>query len=332
MDQLCLFCRRPLVGVQDAEHIVPDAIGGWLKIHSVCGSAGESGCNHTLGHNVDRVVDSALLKTLRLEAGLLVPGGLPIGFVDDLIGDRIDLILDGSEDYRVRPRVYERDGKITIVASDAATLLKMARGFDKRVQRGGTAPIFGEPEPLGRGPVVAGFVADGEEGENAWELSRREAAKACIEYIALVAGNEVALRSEFDDLRTYALRGKGFINLDDVIKTGWAFGLGPDIWLPRMAMPLGIRESKDDVPSQADQLKSLLGPDGEILGPPAGRPHLTRIRHELRLWKGRGPGEFRLLLFGWLFVSVKLPDNLALPWDAMDARSFLPTRIESQRP
>jgi len=77
MTGICLFCRGPLEGVIRPEHIVPDAIGGWLTVYDVCNH-----CNHQLGREVDKVVSSLPMLALRREAGLVVPKGVRLEPVD----------------------------------------------------------------------------------------------------------------------------------------------------------------------------------------------------------------------------------------------------------
>src|SRR5687768_16118582 len=70
VSQPCLFCRTPLDDIAAAsslEHLVPEAIGGWLTTRLVCVA-----CNNRLGLEVDQFVNHPLLVYLRDEVGLTI--------------------------------------------------------------------------------------------------------------------------------------------------------------------------------------------------------------------------------------------------------------------
>src|SRR5215212_5624680 len=91
---VCLFCRGRLTGAERPEHIVPEAMGGWLTTYDVCDA-----CNHRFGGQVDSVASNDLFSVLREEAGL------PLGVAPDL--DPVD-----EEMRKFGPWRPDRDGKV----------------------------------------------------------------------------------------------------------------------------------------------------------------------------------------------------------------------------
>lgn len=56
----CIICRRNNVSLSD-EHVIPDSIGGYYHIHTVCKE-----CNSKLGDNVDvKLLNHTLIKLHR---------------------------------------------------------------------------------------------------------------------------------------------------------------------------------------------------------------------------------------------------------------------------
>ena len=112
--QPCLFCRKPLDGVAASpslEHLIPDAIGGWLTTRLVCVD-----CNSRLGREVDRFVNDPALLYLREEVGL------PIS--RDVIGEYYDEDWDMTLPARFSPR---KDG-----FDDVKKVIKDDKGFGFR--------------------------------------------------------------------------------------------------------------------------------------------------------------------------------------------------------
>lgn len=110
----CIICHRDNQMMSD-EHVIPDAIGGYLHINSIC-----KDCNSKLGANVDKLlIDNWLIKTARYKYHLKGHSGtVPHPLMGEGVmenGEKVRMEID--ENGRLAPHMipsaprYSEDGQ-----------------------------------------------------------------------------------------------------------------------------------------------------------------------------------------------------------------------------
>jgi hypothetical protein len=305
----CVFCRKSPAGSK--EHVIPDALGGWLTTRDLC-----KYCNNCFGAQVDcTVVDYSVVRPLRQEASLVTKV---------LAGEYYNPELDVNEPVLVTPDgriqlmqpVVRSGSSVYVRGRDAAHVEREAARLIRRYEQRGISVTSG-PITVD-GPRTEKF----EHHQNAGAIERfksglgREAAKVAVEYIAMIASPAVALRAELDPLRSHALHGGDNIQ----VKSG--FVGPPRFWLPRIRQMVTLAPSRP-LDWSASNTKSLAP---EELGPPPGVPHRTHLAHWVGVWRDRDGAHLSMELFSCFRATIALPSDFPLPWGRIDWRAFLPRR------
>ena len=133
----CIICRKDEQEMSD-EHVIPEAIGGYYHIYSVCKT-----CNSKLGDHIDKLLlNHWFIKASRYEKGLKgYSGKIP----NPLIGEgtlstgekvRVEQDDDGKMSIRLIPsKIASSDGrsfKIQVDAKDENTILQIQTKILKR--------------------------------------------------------------------------------------------------------------------------------------------------------------------------------------------------------
>jgi hypothetical protein len=315
--RVCLFCRQPLDGKIAPEHIIPESIGGWLTTYDICNP-----CNHRFGTTVDIFVNDPMFVELRREAGLKVGVSIRADAVDEELGDLGFWVIrpDGAVE---RPQdVYSDGNSVTIFGDDVADAMRKGEEINaKRVARGKPPWVFQEREAIDYG--VRRFITSptDEQVDRLNDLMVREASKIAIEFVSLLAGPSVALTPSLDVIRTFAVDGSGSI-------TGGCDYIESSLyWLPTTRRLQAIAMTAEDK-DKAQKLANLITPgDDDRWEPGPEIPRLTNIYHQMGVTQGPVGSWFVLVLFGWLRVMIRLPNDLSLPWGTYHRRGFLPKRI-----
>jgi len=97
----CIICRKQTTDFSD-EHVIPDSLGGYYHIHSVCGT-----CNSTFGNRVDgKLVNHKFAEFLRVCEGIQGKSGrIPNPFSGTHV-------FENNPEQKVQVRI-EDDGKMT---------------------------------------------------------------------------------------------------------------------------------------------------------------------------------------------------------------------------
>ena len=271
---ICLFCRGPLERVIRPEHIVPDAISGWLTVYDVCNH-----CNHQLGRDVDKVVSSLPMLALRREAGLVVPKGVRLEPVDGDIDVYGPWSLDKDGVVRRGRDVVVEGNSISVLGDTLEEAWQKGDQLNARRERRGEARIeFGEADQVEFGVRRYLYRPTKDELEAFNSLMLREAAKAAIEYISIVSNPAVALLPSLDAIRSCALSGA---RCDEL--AGGVDYIGPSLsWLPRVGAFDGVAVNAEERLALADLEHAIERDANEDWEPPASFPRPTQLFHELR--------------------------------------------------
>lgn len=117
---VCIICRENKDNLSD-EHVIPDAIGGYYHIYTVCKE-----CNSKLGQNIDsKLVKHPFTSFMRYKLGIKgKTGKIPNPFEGTHTLDnepdtnvRLDIDPDGNLVTRILPKVltsYDENGKLLI--------------------------------------------------------------------------------------------------------------------------------------------------------------------------------------------------------------------------
>src|SRR5579859_5502464 len=137
---LCVFCKRPFDTARPStrEHIVPDALGGWLTTDLVCRE-----CNSYFGDHVDNIVNEPLFLALRVEARLDSTNILSAVYLDDELGEVPGRLHPDGTMIETK-RVFERGGDLTILEETPERGREVARQIAQKRARRGRSIKFGE--------------------------------------------------------------------------------------------------------------------------------------------------------------------------------------------
>jgi len=194
----CIYCKRPNTE-PSAEHVIADSLGGCITLsaNDVC-----KACNNQFDQQIDRFVQGGLAPIL---AQLLIPGKRgqvtrwrPSELVD---GETRQLTVTATEVRAAEPRkLITQDGNSYEFRATSLDELEKAR-TEIAAKHPGQQVILEDVEerPLNLPEDRTDFLDFTAEAWGRW------AAKTVLNAICYVHGREVALRSEFDDLREYAL-------------------------------------------------------------------------------------------------------------------------------
>lgn len=311
MSNTCLFCRDQIESQKKGEHLIPDALGGWLKTEHVCRT-----CNSRFGSTVDIVVNDRLMILLRQEVGLPTPRALESEYFDHDLNISVPVRRQGNGHLeRVRP-VHQVGNTVYITAATPDLVELEANRLKQRLARKGKTITEGPITTEDRRVVTTRFTQDVAATTDFHSLLGREAAKIAVEYVAYISSPTEALRPELDLLRRHADQGTGIEGME-------VGPVGPhEIWLPRTRHLLRRRrEELDEAP-----WTKLPPPNFEMMSPP-GVPHLRSIRHWLTVWKDHHGARFIMVLFSTLRVMLPLPASLEIRWGRMDQRDFSRGRL-----
>jgi len=319
----CLFCTGPLTGLRSKEHLIPAAIGGELTTDRVCVE-----CNSVLGSTVDKFVDHPLFLALRSEVGLSVHRQPEWEFDDPVLGAKVRARRTADGFVELLSPVHSSEGRVVVRADTEEKMGEIARKVAARLEREGKSVEWRELEQ--HEPVwVRGHIPL-QDASGLTELLGREAAKIAIEYVARVAGPEMALVHELDGLREHARHGPEFAGIQVAY-----VGPRPPVRLPRLDE---VHVLGRDLPRQAklDQMIEELVPQ-----PPGGaKPDPSQVaawpgfEHRVELIRGAAGPRFQLTLFSCLVVAVPLPGSLAdlLPWGCFDSKDLRTGEVQRDHP
>jgi hypothetical protein len=213
-------------------------------------------------------------------------------------------------------RVLRRDHEVFITADTPEEAQKEAHKIANRARKKGQTVTFSEPYVRDPGPVPVSLTDDPNEPRLFTMLLVREASKMAIEYVAHVAGLDVALAASLDPVRECAIAGRDppSVMLDYIGE--------PSAWLPRTQRLFGFWMTDTGIPSieqrRASAAKCADG-SGEL---PAGVRRLTDMVHRLEVHRGSEAGVFSVILFGWIVAAVRLPAELPIRWGRFDSRDL----------
>lgn len=320
----CSFCKGSLGEDRTVEHLLPDALGGWLTTELLC-----TPCNSFFGHDVDKFVDHPLVLALRREVALPVHREPEWEFDDPVLGAkaRARRTTDGSVE--LLSPVHSSEGRVVVRSDSEEKTRQIARKVAARLEREGKSVEWRKIEQYE--PVWVRGNTPLQDASSLTEPFNREAAKIAIEYIARVAGPEMALVRELDGLREHARHGAKFAGIQVAY-----VGPRPFVRLPRFDEVFVLGSS--ELPSQ-DQLDEMIG---ESVPLPAAdtQPDLSQVpqwpgfEHRVELIRGGAGPRFQLTLFSCLVVAVPLPGSLAdlLPWGCLDSKELSTGEVRSDHP
>jgi hypothetical protein len=193
----CIYCKQPNTE-PSAEHVVADALGGCILLppRDCC-----KRCNGVFDQHIDRAVQGDLKPIL---AQLAVPGkrGTTTRWTATEIvdGDERRFNVTATEIVAAEPRkLLGRTGNVYRFRTTSQEELERAR-LDIEARNPGHAVQI--TEVIEHTPELPDHRLDDVDfSASHWA---RWAAKTCLNVICYALGRDVALRSEFDDLRDLA--------------------------------------------------------------------------------------------------------------------------------
>jgi hypothetical protein len=312
----CLFCKAPLDGSEPPEHLIPQAIGGWITTRHVCGA-----CNHKFGHILDKsVVDHGILLALRTEVGLPIRQDPGWEIMDPEFGEttRVRLMADGS----VKPvKPVHDDGKrVTIRGDREKEVREMARKIAERHRREGRVVSYGDPEPVASDPTLVRMVIPFHDARSLEDSLSREAAKIAIEYIDVVASQDIALLPELDSIREFARGGDAFAGA----RAGHRAPV-PSVRLPRTNRVLILGEGKQPNQEEGDAMMNRMAPElaDDSIPDMSAVPEWPGFVHRLGLVRDPSGTRFELTLFTAMVATVAISPSLPLPWGSFDQKDLI---------
>jgi hypothetical protein len=306
----CIFCRVPLAGDHppSEEHVIPDALGGTLKITSVC-----KPCNSRLGREVDRLVDDDLFVALRQEARLALPNGrrAQAFYVDPDTGERVPVWLTPEGGFEEKSSITSRAGEITIRGGMLADIEEAKRAYEATLrERGKLVPTWGEPViTLDATPALI-IVPKPGQPPMADRLDRL-ACKIALGFIAARAGSEVALDPRLDHIRSCVLDGRPNAATHHALR----LAAGADtVFLPRVGRYFSFRAAGSHAAPDYAELQRRADA-GEATGDlfPNAAP-LTDLFHAVAFLRNDTRAAVRVILLGLFQIDVDIPTDLNVPW------------------
>jgi hypothetical protein len=211
----------------------------------------------------------------------------------------------------------------TVTADTLEEAHKEVERQNTRRSRKGQPPITVQREEIVNfGPRVFRSEPSEHEMQRFRQLLPREVAKIAVEYVAHVAGPDVALSPTLDDIRSYAMTG------EPPIAVGGEHLGSPVYWLPRTRRFQAVAGDAEEMALVREMLAPYEQSHDSAWQPPADFPRLTDIYHQLAVRRHGEVAWFSLVLFGWLAFDVKLSADLPLPWNTGVRKVFRPRAAE----
>ena len=197
---ICYACRKSCELTK--EHIIPQAIGGRLKVGLYCEK-----CNTTFGRKLDDEVSKrfghfATILDIKRERGTNQP------FEVEEIKDGIRLVSDGKSFRRKDPIVrieIEKDGETLksadVIARSEDELKRIMTSLEKKYKTKYKSKTFMEHHP---GPTETkhDFIFD-------TKLIRRCVAKIAYSFLCHKLPKSMVLSPSFDEVQSYIINGDG---------------------------------------------------------------------------------------------------------------------------
>ena len=298
----CLFCPKELGASEGREHLIPEALGGWLTTDDVCRD-----CNSRFGHTVDSLANDSLFVALKRACGLGSRDGVVRIVADPESGELVQGRIGPGGVFQPLNPVKRGGGQFIIQAATQAASRAIAERMALRRARDEGQEVrivdLGRAEGGPRWVRAAVGVQDAAEFNY---LLAREGAKVAVEYIALRVDRELAQVPELGALKEFAVSGAGAPGVRVVYS-----GPAPHALLAPINEVLFFGVGLVPPQSQIDETIDQIVPQ-EADGPPdlSSVPEWPGFEHRLQFVATATGVEFRLTLFSCLHARVELPGSL----------------------